>query len=140
MMNLIEQYGSADDEKFFLDSRCFAVAGASTNRDKYGNKVVRVYLQNGKKVIPINPKAESVEGIKAVKSVEELPEEVDAMSIVTPGPVTAKIMEAALNRGIKKFWIQPGAENQDAIKKARSSGAAVISDGPCILVAMGYRE
>ena len=41
--------------KLFLSSPAFAVAGASNNRKKYGNKVLRCYLQNHKKVYPINP-------------------------------------------------------------------------------------
>ena len=41
--------------QFFLSSDAFAVVGASSNKSKYGNKVLRCYLQNHKKVYPINP-------------------------------------------------------------------------------------
>ena len=40
----------------FLDSKAYGVVGASTNRDKYGNKVLRCFLQNGYQAIPVNPK------------------------------------------------------------------------------------
>jgi hypothetical protein len=33
----------------FLAAPAFGVAGASKNRDKYGNKVLRCYLQNGRR-------------------------------------------------------------------------------------------
>ena len=46
----------------FLCSSAFGVVGASTDRSKYGNKVLRCYLQNGKKAIPVNPKEAQVEG------------------------------------------------------------------------------
>ena len=49
----------------FLESGPFAVVGASTDRSKYGNKVLRCYLQHGKQAYPINPKAQEVEGQKA---------------------------------------------------------------------------
>ena len=48
-------------DKFFA-SEAFGVVGASANRDKYGNKVLRVYLQHGKKVIPVNPREQEIEG------------------------------------------------------------------------------
>ncbi|MDD2854982.1 MAG: CoA-binding protein, partial [Desulfuromonadaceae bacterium] len=38
----------------FLDSPAFGVVGASANRDKYGNKVLRCYLQKGRIAIPVN--------------------------------------------------------------------------------------
>jgi uncharacterized protein len=50
----------------FLSAPAFAVAGASSNRDKYGNKVLRCYLQNGKTAIPVNPREQAIEGIPCV--------------------------------------------------------------------------
>jgi predicted CoA-binding protein len=124
----------------FLDSAVFAVAGASTNRDKYGNKVLRVYQQNGRKVYPINPKADEVEGLPAFPDVASLPEGVEALSIITPPPITLQVVRAALARGIKHLWMQPGAENAEAITEAESAGANVVHGGPCVLVVLGFRE
>jgi predicted CoA-binding protein len=124
----------------FLAQPEFAVAGASTDRDKYGNKVVRVYLQNDKSVVPINPKAEEVEGVRAVKSVSDLPSPRVGLSIVTPPAVTLQVVKQALSLGIRHFWMQPGAENDEAIRLAQEAGAVVIHGGPCVLVALGYRE
>jgi len=45
--------------KTFLDGSRFAVVGASANREKYGNKVLRVYQQNKLDVVPVNPGTES---------------------------------------------------------------------------------
>jgi len=49
----------------FLASNSFAVVGASIDRTKYGNKVLRCYQQHGKTVYPINARAAEVEGLKA---------------------------------------------------------------------------
>ena len=46
----------------FLSDGPWAVVGASTSRDKYGNKVLRCYLQNGyAPLYPVNPRAQEVE-------------------------------------------------------------------------------
>ncbi|MBN2714687.1 MAG: CoA-binding protein [Deltaproteobacteria bacterium] len=128
------------DIDIFLSSDMYAVAGASTNREKYGNKVVRAYLQQGKTVFPINPSASTVEGLDAYPNVDSLPEGVTAISIVTPAPVTLAVVKSALERKITRIWMQPGAENAEAIDLARAAGALVIADGACVLVALGYRE
>lgn len=127
-------------EDLFLQSSHYGVAGASSNRAKYGNKVVRAYQQRGLPVYPINPKMNSIEGAYAYISVEELPVEVDALSIVTPPAVTMEIVKSALQKGIRNLWMQPGAENLQAVKLAEDAGANVIYGGPCILVQLGYRE
>ena len=54
----------------------YAVVGASPDRNKYGNKVLRAYMQRGFTVYPINPKADEVEGLKAYPDLASLPEQV----------------------------------------------------------------
>ncbi|MDX9720712.1 MAG: CoA-binding protein [Myxococcota bacterium] len=124
----------------FLAEAAFAVAGASTDRSKYGNKVLRCYQQHGRKVVPINPKEEAVEGLTAVADVASLPAEVSAISLVTPPKVTRAVVKAALERGIRQFWMQPGAEDDEAIALAQAAGANVLHSGPCLLVVLGYRD
>ena len=55
-------------------------------------------------------------------------------------PITLEVVEEALKLGVRRFWMQPGAENPEAIGLAESQGASVIHDGPCLLVVLGYRE
>jgi predicted CoA-binding protein len=124
----------------FLSAGAFGVAGASTNRDKYGNKVLRCYLQNGKKAIPINPRAETIEGQSCVASVGELPDEVTSLSIITPPKITEQIVEEAIAKGIENIWMQPGAQSAQAVTRCEEAGVNVIADGSCLLVVLGYRE
>ena len=124
----------------FLKAKAFGVVGASTNREKYGNKVLRCYLQAGRKVVPVNPKEKTVEGLAAVAEVKDLPPEVDALSIITPPQITEQVIEAAIAKGIKHVWMQPGAESPKAVARAEQAGLNVIGDGSCLLVALGYRE
>ncbi|MDD2557905.1 MAG: CoA-binding protein [Desulfuromonadaceae bacterium] len=125
----------------FLQAEHFAVAGASTKRDKYGNKVLRSYLEHGYKVIPINPTAALVEGIPSVSSVAELPAEVTALSIITPPQVTRKVVAAAIELGhIKHIWMQPGAEDKSAVELCETHNINVIADGSCLLVEIGFSE
>ena len=79
----------------FLDGDPFAVAGASTNREKYGNKVLRAYLQNGRDAWPINPRADEIEGVPCYPDLEALPGTPHGLSIITPPALTEGILDAA---------------------------------------------
>ncbi|MEZ4600841.1 MAG: CoA-binding protein [Syntrophotaleaceae bacterium] len=124
----------------FLSSSAFGVAGASTNRDKYGNKVLRCYLQNGKKVVPINPRADVIEGQNCVAGVSDLPDDVVSLSIITPPKITEQIVEEAIAKGIRNIWMQPGAQSPAAVARCEEAGINVIADGSCLLVVLGYHE
>jgi len=126
-------------QQFFLSS-AFGVVGASTNREKYGNKVLRCYLQNGKKVIPVNPSEAYIEGVACVGAISDLPPEVLSISMITPPAVTLKLVPLAIEKGIKNIWMQPGAEHPEAVLLCMEKGVNVIADGSCLLVVMGYHE
>lgn len=124
----------------FLAAGPFAVVGASSNREKYGNKVLRCYQQHGLEVFPINPRAMEIEGLKAYPSLESLPKKVRGLSIITPPKITESVVQDAIHAGVKHLWMQPGAESPEAIALARAAGLEVIAGGPCLLVVLGYRE
>ena len=124
----------------FLAGGPHAVVGASRDRAKIGNKVLRVYIQTGRRAFPVNPGAEEIEGLKAYPDLASLPEAVHGVSVITPPQVTESIVEQAGALGIKNIWLQPGAESERAVARAEELGMNVISGGPCILVVLGYRE
>lgn len=131
-----------DQEKIqaFLTGTPHAVVGASRDRSKYGNKVLRVFLQNRRTVFPVNPNADEVEALRSYPDLASLPEQVHGVSIVTPPHVTEAVIEQAGQLGIKHVWLQPGAESERAVQRAEQWGMNIISGGPCILVALRYHE
>ncbi|TWJ19821.1 CoA-binding protein [Geobacter argillaceus] len=124
----------------FLQATRFGVVGASTDRTKYGNRVLRCYRQKGLSVVPVNPKEREIEGIPCVATVAGLPDDVTSISVITPPAVTEQVVEAAIQKGIKHIWMQPGAESQKAVDRCLEAGINVIADGSCILVVLGYHD
>ncbi len=124
----------------FLEGTPHAVVGASHDRRKYGNKVLRAYLQDKRKVYAVNPRVDAVEGIPTFAQLADLPEAIYGISIVTPPAVTQEVIEQAIELGIGNIWMQPGAESESAIARAEAVGANVIAGGPCLLVALRFRE
>lgn len=124
----------------FLAAGAFAVVGASANRDKYGNKVLRCYQQHGLPVVAVHPRLTEVEGEACHASLRDIPGEPRAASIVAPPAAAQDIVADADAAGVRHLWFQPGAEDPLAVADARARGIEVIAGGPCLLVALGFRE
>ena len=131
---------SESDIQRFLEGSVFAVVGASEDRSKYGNKVLRCYMQNGRQAIPINPKSKTIEGQACYTDLESVPGTIDAVSFITPPRITESVVQVAVRLGIQHLWMQPGAESEQAIHTAEAAGMNVIAGGPCLLVVLGFRE
>lgn len=129
-----------DPVQDFLAEKSFAVVGASPDRSKYGNKVLRCYMQNGRAVTPVHPKEPVVEGLTAYASLGAIPDKPGAVSVITPPAVTEKVVEECAKLGIKHIWMQPGAESDAAIARAEELGLSVIAGGPCLLVVLGFHD
>lgn len=124
----------------FLAVGAFAVVGASADRGKYGNKVLRCYNQHGLPVVGVNPKLTEVEGVPCYPSLAAVPGPPRAVSVVAPPAAAAAIVADAVAAGIRHLWFQPGAEDRAATIAAHAQGLEVIAGGPCVLVALGFRD
>jgi predicted CoA-binding protein len=122
----------------FLSASAFAVVGASDDERKFGHKCFVSYLKTGRKAYPVNPKVETVLGHTAYKTLKDLPEQIQSISIITPPVVTEAVVDEAIALGVKNIWMQPGAESKLAVTKAEQAGINVIYGGPCLLVTLGY--
>ena len=101
------------------ERRSIAIIGASTDRAKFGNKSVRAYVQQGYDVYPINPKEETIEGLKVYKSISEVPVRPNLISLYVPPPVGFKLLP----------------ESDELIEKARQLGLNPIN--ACSIVGVG---
>jgi predicted CoA-binding protein len=124
----------------FLKAAAFGVVGASADRSKYGNRVLRCYQMHGLKVVPVNPREREIEGAPCVASVADLPDNVTSISIITPPLMTERVVVEAEAKGIRNVWMQPGAESSQAVAFCHEKGMNAIADGSCILVVLGYRD
>ena len=122
----------------FLSSPVIGVVGASNNRNKFGNKVLRCYLEHNRKVVPVHPAQKKVEGLACVADVTDLPDQAKSISVITPPQVTEKIVQRAAEKGIENIWMQPGAESKAAIDFCQEKGINLIADGTCVLVVLGF--
>jgi len=112
-----------------------AVIGASANRSKYGNKAVRAYHERGYTVYPIHPAQTEVEGLPVYKSVLDVTEPIDVATFYVAPSVGLKVIEEVARKGIREVLLNPGAESDELLQRARELGieASVV----CSILAVG---
>ena len=118
-----------------LVPKVVAVVGASSNRAKFGNRALRAFRQQGFTVIPIHPHAAEVEGLKAYASVLDVPGTVDMVSLYVPPEVGLRVIEEIARKGIAEVWLNPGAESDALIARARTLQIQPIV--ACSIMAIG---
>ena len=110
----------------FVNLRVWALVGASADRAKYGNRILRDLQQAGYTVYPVNPRGGEIEGLQAYPTLSELPEPPDVVDIVVPPSVTEEIVRQCAELGFSRVWMQPGAESDEAIAFCQDHGIQVV--------------
>ncbi len=117
----------------FIASEPIAMVGVSRNPKKFGFTAFRELKEKGMNVIPVNPHAGEIHGVKVYPDIKSLPAEVKGLLVMTQKSATAGIVREAREKGIKQIWIQQMSESKEAQKELEGSGINSYS-GQCILM------
>ena len=117
----------------FLQCGKYALAGASRDPKKFGHVILKTLREKGMDVVPVNPKADTINGVKCYASVKELPPDINGLIFVTPKEETLAIAREAIGKGINDLWIQQGAETKDVISELEKENINLIHH-ECILM------
>jgi len=107
-------------------SKVVAVIGASGDRRKFGNRAVRAFRRQGYTVVPINPHAAEVEGLKAYASVLDVPGPIDMATLYVPPAIGESLLDEIARKQIAEVWVNPGAESDALIERARALNLQAI--------------
>jgi uncharacterized protein len=112
-----------------------AVIGASNDRQKFGNRAVRAFREQGYTVVPVNPHEDQVEGLKAYASVLDIPGRVDMATFYVTPEVGEAVIDEVARKGIAEVWLNPGADSDALVARARALNIQPIV--ACSVVAIG---
>jgi predicted CoA-binding protein len=112
-----------------------AVIGASKDRNKFGNKALRAFERQGYDVLAINPNETEVEGHKTYGSVLEVPGPIDMATVYVPPDAGVKVMDELARKGVPEVWLNPGADEDEVVARARQLGLHVVQ--ACSILGIG---
>jgi predicted CoA-binding protein len=115
--------------------KTIAIIGASNDRRKFGNKAVRAFLQQGYEVFPVNPTAETIEGLRAFKSISDVPVRPQRISVYLPPKLLLAELPEIAARGCDELWLNPGTESDAVLAECERLGLHVIQ--ACSIVGVG---
>ena len=92
---------------FFFQPQGIALIGATPNPLKGGNAILRNLLKGFKGAIyPVNPRYETIEGVRCWPSVTALPDPLDLAIVFVPAPHVPDIIRHCAARGIRGVMIE----------------------------------
>ena len=119
-------------EDFLRKENVFAVVGASGNTEKWGYKVFKMLKNAGYEVYPVNPNRHEIDGEKCYPSLYALPKVPDVVVTVVKPEITESVVKECKELGIKKVWMQPGSESEQAVKFCIKNGIEAVY-GICLV-------
>jgi uncharacterized protein len=114
-------------------AKTVAVVGLSDNPLRPSHGVAAYLLDQGYRVIPVNPQIESVLGEKAYPSLLDVPERIDIVNIFRRPEFVEEIVDQTIQLKVPVIWMQEEVVHEKAAQKARHAGIFVVMDR-CILV------
>lgn len=117
------------DAKELLNYKNWVVVGDVLNVEKYAYKILKALKKSNFNVSGVNPRENSD---KVYKSLEDVPYKIDVIDLCINPISGLKVIEKAIDLGIDKVLIQPGAESYEILNLCKSKG--IIAIAGCALV------
>ena len=121
-------------EEILREAQTIAVVGASPDpaRPSYG--VTAYLLQAGYQVVPVNPLAGEVLGLRCVGSLADLDQPVDLVDVFRRPEHCGDVAREAAAAGAGALWLQLGIVSPEARRVAEEHGMDYVEDACTAIV------
>ncbi len=115
-----------DDIREIFRLRKIVVVGMSRNASKPAHFVPMYLKERGFEIIPVNPVADEIAGMKVYKNISEVPGEIEIVEVFRPSEETPNVVNEAVKKRPKVIWLQEGIYHPEAVKIARDAGIKIV--------------
>jgi predicted CoA-binding protein len=123
-MNSTEDSGRL--RRILQENRVVAVVGLSADPMRPSYFAAKYLQDQGFRIIPVNPRYESVLGERCYASLEDIPEPVELVDLFQRSEQVRPFVEQAIRIGARVVWMQLGIVDEPAAEKARAAGLEVV--------------
>jgi uncharacterized protein len=126
---------SAQIRRALESAQTIAVVGCSPDPQRPSHAIARYLIDNGYRMIPVNPHHSEILGRRCYSSLSEIPTEVpiDIVDVFRRSSEVAPVALEAIARKAGFFFMQQGVVDRDSARRLERAGIPVAMD-LCILV------
>jgi len=106
--------------------RTVASVGVSSNEEKPSYGIFYYLMEHGYQMIPVNPTASEILGLKVYPDLITIPQKIDVVQVFRKSEDVPPIVNAAIQIGAKIIWMQKGIVNEDAARTGEAAGLKVV--------------
>ncbi len=127
---MINDYPESFLKEILSEVKTIAVVGASNNSERDSYKVMKVLIDHGYKVFPINPNQEGklILGRLCYADLSSISDQIDMVDIFRAEDAILGVTKEAIKIGAKVLWTQLGLINKEASELAKDAGLKVVMD------------
>lgn len=108
------------------------VVGLTSDPEKPAHWVSEYMIEQGYRIIPVNPTEENVLGLTTYPDLASIPEPVEFVDVFRRSEFCADIARQAAAVGAKVLWLQQGIVSAEARRIAEAAGITYVEDR-CVL-------
>lgn len=119
---------TTDLRRILTECRTIAVVGLSAKENRPSHGVARYLQQHGYRIVPVNPRFESVLGERCYARLADIPHPVDMVDVFRRAEEVLPVAQEAVAIGARCLWQQLGIANVEADRVARAAGLDAVMD------------
>ena len=120
-------------EQIIKESKTIAVIGLSSKEEKASRKVAKFLIENGFKVVGVNPAIKKAGEIDVYPDLNSIPFDVDIVDVFRKSEDIPSLIPDILVKKPKVLWLQLGIQNDEAVKPAIEAGIFTVQN-KCIKI------
>lgn len=115
-------------ERILTQCQTWAIVGLGNNPGRAAYGVAKVLQRNGKRIVPVHPRAETVHGEQGYAKLEDIPFAVDCVDVFRRADQAGRFADAATSIGAKAVWFQLDVLDEGAFGRATNAGLDMVMD------------
>ena len=109
------------------------MAGVSRRKGEAANAIFHKLRRGGWEVVPLNPNASEVEGVRCWPDLASLPAPVDSLVIAAAPEAAPSLVRHCVEQGVRNVWFHrsfgEGSVSEEAVREAGKAGLNCIVGG-----------
>jgi hypothetical protein len=111
---------------FLKSAKNIVIVGASNKPERASNGIMKFLMGKGYTCFPVNPAEDEVLGVKAYKSIKDVPVTPDIVDVFRKSEAAPEIVKEAIEKGAKFIWLQEEVYSEKAKQIADENNVPIV--------------